>query len=138
MINDLIVKYSAKINKDIKKTCRLLWDALNVEIREITMTFSKLKAKETRELTRTLEKTLEDKLAYSETAVIDNAMQNNETYQLEKEMEQIYEQKAKDAQIRSRKKWVEYGENTMLIYQVQKRNGTLKGRSQNYQMMRGI
>jgi hypothetical protein len=44
------------------------------------MTFSKLKAKETRELTRTLEKTLEDKLAYSETAVIDNAMQNNETY----------------------------------------------------------
>ena len=102
------------------------------------MTFSKSKAKETRELTRTLEKTLEDKLAYSETAVIDNAMQNNETYQLEKEMEQIYEQKAKDAQIRSRKKWVEYGENTMLIYQVQKRNGTLKGRSQNYQMMRGI
>jgi hypothetical protein len=44
------------------------------------MTFSKSKAKETRELTRTLEKTLEDKLAYSETAVIDNAMQNNETY----------------------------------------------------------
>jgi DNA polymerase elongation subunit (family B) len=116
MINDLIVKYSAKINKDIKKTCRLLWDALKVKIREITMTFSKLKVKETRELARTLEKTLEDKLAYSDTAVIYNAMLNNEIYKLEKEMEQIYEQKAKDAQIRSRKKWVEYGENTMLIY----------------------
>jgi hypothetical protein len=116
MINEIIVEYSAKINKDIKKTCRLLWDALKVEIREITMTFSKLKAKETRELTRTLEKTLEDKLAYSDTAVIDNAILNNEIYKLEKEIEQIYEQKAKDVQIRSRKKWVEYGENTMLIF----------------------
>ena len=116
MINDLVVKYSAKINKDIKKTCRLLWDALKEKIREITMTFSKLKVKETRELTRTLEKTLEDQLAYSDTAVVYNAMLNNEIYKLEKEMEQIYEQKAKDAQIRSRKKWVEYGENTILIY----------------------
>jgi ribosome-binding protein aMBF1 (putative translation factor) len=43
----------------IKKNCRLLWDAFKVEIREITMTFSKIKAKETEELTRTLEKTLE-------------------------------------------------------------------------------
>ena len=72
MINDIIVKYSANINKDIKKTCRLLWDALKVEIREITMTFSKLEAKETRELTRTLEKKLENKLAYSDIAVIDS------------------------------------------------------------------
>ena len=116
MINDLIVKYSAKINKDMKKTCKLLWDAHKVEIREVTMTFSKLKAKESRELTRTLEKTLEDKLTYSDTAVIDNAILNNEIYKLEKEIEQIYEQKAKDVQIRSRKKWVEYGENTMLIF----------------------
>jgi hypothetical protein len=113
MINDLIVTYSAKINKDMKKTCRLLWE---VEIREVTMTFSKVKAKESRELTRTLEKTLEDKLAYSDTAVIDNAILNNEIYKLDKEIEQIYEQKAKDVQIRSRKKWVEYGENTMLIF----------------------
>jgi hypothetical protein len=37
--------------------------SLKVEIREITMTFSKIKAKKTRELTRTLEKTLEAKLA---------------------------------------------------------------------------
>ena len=74
----------------MKNTCRLLWDAHKVEIREVTMTFSKLKAKESRELTRTLEKTLEDKLAYSDTAVIDNAILNNEIYKLEKEIEQIY------------------------------------------------
>jgi hypothetical protein len=61
-INDIILKYSAKINNDLKN-CRLLWDALKVEIREITMTFSKIKAKKTRELTRTLEKTSEAKLA---------------------------------------------------------------------------
>ena len=47
-INGIILKYSARINNDLKN-CRLLWDALNVEIREITMTFSKIKAKETRE-----------------------------------------------------------------------------------------
>ena len=67
MINDTILKYSVKINKDIyikkkKKTCRLLWDAFMVKIREITMTFSKIKAKETSELTRTLEKTLKEYL----------------------------------------------------------------------------
>ena len=70
-INDIILKYSAKINNDLKN-CRLLWDALNVEIREITMTFSKIEAKETMELTRTLEKKLENKLAYSDIAVIDS------------------------------------------------------------------
>jgi hypothetical protein len=44
---------------------------MSLEIREITMTFSKIKAKKTRELTRTLEKTLEAKLACSDTAVIE-------------------------------------------------------------------
>jgi hypothetical protein len=34
----------------------------------------------------------------------------NEIDKLEKELEQIYEQKAKGAQIRSREKWVEFGE----------------------------
>ena len=62
------------------------------------------------ELTRTLEKTLEDKLAYSDNAIIDNTILNNEIDKLEKQLEQIYEQKAKAAQIRSRVKWVEYGE----------------------------
>ena len=48
-INDIILKYSAKFNNDLKN-CRLLWDAHKVEIREITMTFSMIKAKETRDL----------------------------------------------------------------------------------------
>jgi hypothetical protein len=47
------------------------------------MTFSKIKAKKTRELTRTLEKTFEAKLACSETAVIDNRIRNNEIDKLE-------------------------------------------------------
>ena len=70
------------------------------------MTFSKIKAKEPRELTRTLEKTLEAKLACSHTAVIDNRILNHEIDKLE----QIYEQNAKGAQIRFREKWVEFGE----------------------------
>jgi hypothetical protein len=44
-------------------------------------------------------KTLEAKLACSDTAVIDNKILNNEIDKLEKELEQIYEQKAKGAQI---------------------------------------
>jgi hypothetical protein len=35
---------------------------------------------------------------------------NKEIDNLEKELEQIYEQKAKGVQIRSREKWVEFGE----------------------------
>ena len=70
MIHDIILKSSDKINND-------LWDALKVTIREITMTLSKIKAKERRELTRNLEKTLEDKLADSDTAVIDKTILNN-------------------------------------------------------------
>ena len=100
------------------------------------MTFSKIKAKETRQLTRTLEKTLEAKLACSDTAVIDNKILNNEIDKLEKELEQIYEQKAHRLDLGRN------GQNltkkTMLIFQAQKRNDKLKSRSQNYQMMRGI
>ena len=53
---------------------------------------------------------MEDKLAYSDTAVIDNKILNNEIDKLEKELDQIYEQKAKGAEIRSREKWVEFSE----------------------------
>jgi hypothetical protein len=49
---------------------------------------------------------LEGKLAYSDTAVIYNKILNNEIDKLE----QIYEQKTKGGQIRSREKWVEIGE----------------------------
>jgi hypothetical protein len=80
------------------------------------MTFSKIKAKETSELTRTLEKTLEAKLACSDTAVIDNKILSNEIDKLEKGLEQIYEQKAKGAQIRSREKWVEFGEKKQCLF----------------------
>jgi hypothetical protein len=61
---------------------------------------------------------LEAKLACSDTAVINYKILNNEIDKLEKELEQIYEQKAKGAQIRSREKWVEFGEQIMLIFLV--------------------
>jgi hypothetical protein len=51
----------------------------------------------------------------SDTAVIDNKILNNEIDKLEKELEQIYEQKAKGAQIRSREKWVEFGEKKTIV-----------------------
>ena len=47
---------------------------------------------------------MEAKLPCSDSAVIDNRILNNEIDKLEKELEQIYEQ------IRSREKWVEFGE----------------------------
>ena len=53
---------------------------------------------------------MEAKLACSDTAVIDNKILNNEIDKLEKELEQIYEQKAKGAHIRSWEKCVEFGE----------------------------
>ena len=41
---------------------------------------------------------------------------NNEIDNLEKELEQIYEQKAKGVQIRSREKWVEFGEKKQCLF----------------------
>ena len=59
---------------------------------------------------------MEAKLASSDTAVIDNEILSNEIDKLEKELEQIYEQKAKGTQIRSREKWVEFGEKKQCLF----------------------
>jgi hypothetical protein len=69
------------------------------------------------------------KLAYSDTAVIGNKILNNEIDKLEKELEQIYEQKAKGAQIGSREKWVEFGE---------KNNGYFLGLEKKRQFKKSI
>ena len=59
------------------------------------MTFSKIEAKETMELTRTLEKKLENKLAYSDIAVIDSYRAKGErhTDQILGEMGGIWREK---------------------------------------------
>jgi 50S ribosomal subunit-associated GTPase HflX len=59
---------------------------------------------------------LEAKLASSDTVVIDNRILNNEIDKLEKELEQIYEQNAQGAEIRSREKWVEFGEKKIMPF----------------------
>ena len=74
------------------------------------MIYCKSKSKFKREARRYLEKELQDLSSHRDS--LDNTYESIEKRinVIEKELEQIYNQKAKGAKIRSREKWVELGE----------------------------
>jgi septal ring factor EnvC (AmiA/AmiB activator) len=90
--------------------CRLLWDVLKIEIREATIIYCKSKSKFKRESRRSLEKELQDLSSHRDSLDITDESLDKRINDIEKELEQMYKQKAKGAQIRSREKWVELGE----------------------------
>jgi septation ring formation regulator EzrA len=63
-----------------------------------------------REARRYLEKELQDISSHRDSLDITDESLDKRINDIEKELEQIYNQKAKGAQIRSREKWVELGE----------------------------
>ena len=83
---------------------RLLWDVLIIEIREATIIYCKSKSKFNREARRSLEKELQDLSSHRVSLDITDESLDKRINDIEKELEQIYNQKAKGAQIRSRKK----------------------------------
>ena len=109
LINNLIDKYIYdKVNNNVDG--RLLWDVLKIEIREATMIYCKSKSKFKREARRSLEKELQDLSSHRDSLDITDESLDKRINDIEKELEQIYNQKAKGAQIRSREKWLELGE----------------------------
>ena len=109
MINNLIDKYIYdKVNNNVD--CRLLWDVLIIEIREATIIYCKSKSKFKRESRRSLEKELQDLSSHRDSLDITDESLDKRINDIEKELEQMYNQNAKGAQIRSREKWVELGE----------------------------
>ena len=110
LINKVIDKYLIQYHNN-KIDIRLLWEAMKVEIREVTTMYCKNKSKLTRELRHKLESELEQK----NIMVRDNQSEENDNlnkviHNIEIELVKIYDQKAKGAHIRCREKWVEYGE----------------------------
>jgi septation ring formation regulator EzrA len=72
--------------------------------------YCKSKSKFNREARRSLEKELQDLSAHRDSLDITDESLDKRINDIEKELEQIYNQKAKGAQIRSREKWLELGE----------------------------
>ena len=108
MINSLLDEHIENI-KSSQLNSTLLWDFMKQEIREYTIKYCKNKSKLTREATRSLEKELEGKiLNLSENN--DNDCLEREIAEIERQLGEIYDQKAKGAQIRAREQWVEFGE----------------------------
>jgi hypothetical protein len=81
--------------------CRLLWDVLKIEIREATIIYCKSKSKFKRESRRSLEKELQDLSSHRDSLDITDESLDKRINDIEKELEQIYSQKSKGAQIRS-------------------------------------
>ena len=110
LINKVIDKYLIQYHNN-KIDIRLLWDAMQVKIREITTMYCQNKSKLTRELRHKLESELEKNIRVRDNQSEENDNLNKVIHNIETELAKIYDQKAKGAQIRRREKWMEYGEN---------------------------
>ena len=109
LINKVIDKYLIQYYNN-KIDIRLLWDAMKVEIREVTTMYCKNKSKLTRELRHKLENELEKNIRLRDNQSEENDNLNKVIHNIETQLVKIYDQKAKGAQIRCREKWVEYRE----------------------------
>ena len=108
-ISSLIEQYKSKVNEGIIDI-RLLWDTLKVEIREATIAFCKSKNKLKNDITKFLETELAESIELQDRFNITDKQFTNKIDRLQSKPEEIYKEKARGAQIRSREKWVEFGE----------------------------
>jgi exonuclease III len=120
-IKDTIVK-SKETHKDTED-CGLLWDLIKMDIRSITLSFSKNKARENRDHIKqkmTELAQLENKLGQqSEQSNLDT-LQKYEEAKLEIENEN--NAKCRGAQLRSKAEWAEFGErNSKFFLNLEKR-----------------
>ena len=108
------------INKEVKfDNKNLFWEYLKCQIRTDTMIYAGKKAKEQRQK----EKELTQKIEEREHNVTSNKNEHLEYQQLKSEWESIPMNKSNGIIIRSRAKWVEYGEkNSKYFLNLEKRN----------------
>ena len=120
LIKSTILKVIKEVNFDDKN---LLWEFLKCQIRSDTILYSGQKAKHRRQ--REME--LSTKLDYLEKNLDKNEC-NYVDYQLIKtEWENLQNEKTKGAMVRSKAKWVEYGEkNSKYFFNLEKRNYSTK------------
>jgi hypothetical protein len=82
---------------------------MKVEIREVTTMYCKNKSKLSRELRHKLESELEKNIRVRDNQSEENDNLKKVIHNIETELVKIYDQKVKEAQIRCREKWVEFG-----------------------------
>lgn len=121
-------EYIAKINHyfdtgtikyDNFENRSLVWDLIKFDIRNITLDYSIAKAKEKRARCDEIIKSLKN----LETKVLKTEIELNEYEELKDEYERINENETKGRFIRSRSKWIEFGEkNSKFFFQLEKRN----------------
>ena len=120
LIKSTILKVLQEVHFDDKN---LLWEYLKCQIRSDTIIYSGQKAKQRRQRERELVDKLED---------MEKKLDNNESsyveYQSVKtEWENLQNEKIQGAMIRSKSKWVEYGEkNSKYFLNLEKRNYSTK------------
>ena len=115
VINKVIDKYLIQYHNN-KIGIRLLWDAMKVEIREVTTVYCKNKSKLTRELRHNLESELEKNIRVRDNQSEKNDNLNKVIHNIETQLVKIYDPKAKGAHIRCREKLVEYGDKITHIF----------------------
>ena len=108
LINSLIEKYFIKKHEIQDLTLR--WDLFKVEVREVTIEYCRSKAKLARKNLKLLEDNLAKKTELRDNIETQNKKLDKEIENLEREISDIYDIRAKGAQIRSREKWFELGE----------------------------
>lgn len=89
-----------------------VWEKIKIDVRETTQSYSKLKAKNTRNRCIHLESTLKTLHQIQDENMDINENLKTEIINTEKELDSIYEYRAKGAQIRARAEWIEQGEKS--------------------------
>ena len=101
------------------------WETFKMKVKEFSIRYSKASLNEERKKTNNLEKELND----IETGNSTNINMNRKR-EIEKELDKLYEHKAKGAQIRSKAKWIADGEkNTKFFLSLEKahqQNNTIR------------
>ena len=111
MIQKLILEYKKHI-EDLDDP-RQKWDMLKTEIRDHTIMFCRKRSKVSKDETNSLERKLKQI-----NIDLDKGKKGreDEKHEIEKQLETLYKEKAKGAQIRSRVKWVEEGERNSKFF----------------------
>ena len=92
------------------------WEKIKLDIREVTQSFSKRKAKQVKSRCTLLENRLTSLHQLQDKTTEINENIKNEIINAETELDSIYENRAKGAQIRARAEWVEQGEKNTKFF----------------------
>ena len=103
------------------------WEKIKIDVREATQSFSKHKARQVKNRCIILENRLTSLHHLQDENDETHEIFKNEIINLEKELDSIYDYRAKGAQIRARAEWIEQGEkNTKFFLGLEKSRQTKK------------